>query len=466
MQMAQIDNLTRLASQGARADRSRSSDQGVAPRRFLFTTFEGGGHVPPALLVAAALRQRGHDVLFVSDDANRQAARRAGLAFAGWSTAPNRKILGDRADPLRDWKPRLPSAIVREVCDGVMTGPAERYAADAMALIARFDPDLVVSNELLMGVIAAGEASKVPVALLTSNVWCYPTRQDVPPFGPGFAPWPSAAGQRRDAIVRRMISRWYDAGLEDLNRARAQLQLAPLSSCLQQLDSCAGVLLGVSQAFDYGVAAPPRGFTYVGPLGQTPDWVGSDDRDVGLIAPDRPNVLVSFSTTHQDQRATVKRTIKALGRLDVNAIVTLGPAISGEGLAPASNVRVVARADHDVLVPLCDLIVCHGGHGTVMRPLTHGKPVICLPTGRDQPENAQRIVAAGAGLRLPRDASAQRIRRAVQRVLSDRCFSDAAAAVGRVIRRDASGPQRAVAVLEAMVHGARSTINPAHRLSA
>src|SRR4051794_2780807 len=130
--------------------------------RFLFTTFEGGGHVQPALSVASALRGRGHQVLFVSDEANRLAARRSGLAFEPWVTAPNRSRLGDSADPLRDWKPLLPSAIVREVCDGVMTGPAERYAIDTVSLIAQFRPDVVVTNELLFGVMAAGEATRTP----------------------------------------------------------------------------------------------------------------------------------------------------------------------------------------------------------------------------------------------------------------------------------------------------------------
>jgi UDP:flavonoid glycosyltransferase YjiC (YdhE family) len=423
--------------------------------RFLFTTFEGGGHVAPALLVAKALRLAGHEVLFVSDEANRRAAQCSGLAFASWKTAPNRQTLGDNADPLRDWKPRLPHAIVGQVCQAVMTGPAERYAMDALAMIERFAPDVVVSNELLLGVMAAGEAANVPVALLTSNVWCYPTRTDVPPFGPGFAPWGSPAGQRRDRIVRQMISGWYDVGLEDLNRARARLGLGRLSRCLDQLDRCAQVLLGVSQAFDYGVATAPPGFVYVGPLGQTPDWVERGDANLDLIDPRRPNVLVSFSTTHQNQAATVKRTISALARLDVKAIVTLGPAIRARGLPTAKNVTIVARADHDVLVPLCDLVVCHGGHGTVMRPLIHGKPVICLPTGRDQPDNAQRIAAAGAGLRLPRGAGSWRIARAIRRVLSQTSFTSAAQALGAAIARDDVGPAKAVATLEAMVMAAR-----------
>lgn len=418
--------------------------------RFLFATFEGGGHVPPPLRVAAALHERGHQILFVSDEANRAAAEAAGLAFACWSRAPNRRVMGDPDDPLRDWKPRLPPAIVKAVCDGVITGPAEAYAADAMGWIERFAPDVVVANELLFGVIAAAEAAGVALALLTSNVWCFPTRADVPPFGPGFAPGASAFCRQRDDAARGMIARWYDVGLADLNRCRTRLGLPELDHCLDQLKACDAILLGVSAAFDYGVAQPPAPFVYVGPLGQTPSWARGPNADADLLRPGRPNVLVSFSTTHQDQTSALKRTIQALTALPVHAIVTLGPAFADHDLPTGENIQIVARADHDVLVPRCDLVICHGGHGTVMRPLMHGKPVVCIPTGRDQPENAQRIAWAGAGMRLPRSAGVGCIRRAVRKVLGEDRYALAARRLAKALARDGWGAQRAVQVLEGL----------------
>ena len=432
--------------------------------RFLFTTFEGGGHVPPALRVAAALAARGHAVLFVSDEANRPGAERAGLAFEPWLNAPNRQALGEQDDPLRDWKPRLPPAIVREVCAGVITGPAEGYALDTRCRIEAFRPDVIVSNELLFGTVVAAEAVGVPIALLTANVWCYPTRSDAPPFGPGFAPAASAFARRRERAARTMIARWYDAGLKDLNRARGRFGLALLDHTLAQLDACDLILLGVSAAFDYGATSPPAPFAYVGPLGQTPDWARDTASEADPISRDRPRVLVSFSTTHQDQAAALKRTVRALGDLDVDAIVTLGPAFTGHCLAAPVNVRIVERADHDAIVPGCDLVVCHGGHGTVMRPLMHGKPVICIPTGRDQPENAQRIVAAGAGVRLPRGAGTGRIRRAIARVLTDDAYAAGARRLAVALKRDDVGTRKAVEALEAFAlsAGGASGGRPAH----
>lgn len=417
--------------------------------RFLFTTFEGGGHVPPPLAVASALQVQGHEVLFISDAANRRAAEALGLRFDTWRNAPNRQSLGGADDPLRDWKPKLPHAVVRAVCEGVICGPAAAYAADASGFIDAFRPDVVVSNELLFGVMMAAEARGARLALLTSNVWCFPTRRDQPPFGPGFPPARSRFERQREAAARRMIAGWYDAGLGDLNQARAGLGLPPLAHVLDQLSAAHLVLLGVSQAFDYGGAAP-AGFVYVGPLGQRPGWARADGDETRLLDPGRPNVLVSFSTTHQNQAAVLRRTARALAGLDVHAIVTLGPALKAARLPKAANLTVVEHADHDVLVPLCDAMICHGGHGTVLRPLAHGRPVVVIPSGRDQPENAQRIVWAGAGRRLPRWANVSSIRRAIREVLEDRRYAHAAQRLAANLAVDSVGPAGAVAALEAM----------------
>jgi MGT family glycosyltransferase len=414
--------------------------------RFLFTTFEGGGHVPPALLVARRLAERGHAVLVVSDEANRAQAAASGLDFQPWERAPNRIEAGRVDDPLDEWRARWPAAIVRRLCDAVVTGPSHGYAQDTLAACERFRPDLIVSNELLFGVLAAAEASATPVALLTANVWCFPTRLDVPPFGPGFPPATADWQHRRDGWVRRVSARWYQHGLADLNRTRAQLGLEALSSVLHQLDVADLVMLGVAKAFDYN-ATPPAGFAYAGPLAEAPAWAGEGDVR-GLLSSTLPNVLVSFSTVSQGQGGVLERCVRALSGLPVHTLVTLGPALADLRLRPRPNLSVAVAAPHDILVPKCRLVVSHAGHGTVVRPLMHGVPVICLPTGRDQPENAARIAAAGAGLRLSPRASTARIRAAARRILSEPSFREAAQRFGQAIAAEADGGRTAADAFE------------------
>ncbi|MEJ1937912.1 nucleotide disphospho-sugar-binding domain-containing protein, partial [Nostoc sp. NIES-2111] len=79
-------------------------------------------------------------------------------------------------------------------------------------------------------------------------------------------------------------------------------------------------------------------------------------------------------------------------------------------------------------------VVTHAGHGTVMRALSHGLPLLCMPMGRDQNDNAARVVARGAGLRLPETASAGEIRSALLALLEDPGFRRAATQLGRAVR--------------------------------
>ena len=433
--------------------------------RVLFTTWEAGGHVPAALMVAGELQRRGDAVLFVSDEATRPAAAGAGLSFEAWRTAPNRLRLGSADDPLDDWRARTPIGVVRRVCEAVMCRPAEAYARDTLRFVETFDPDLIVSQELLFGVMAAAERSQRRLALLTGNLWCFPTRGDLPPFGPGFPPARKPADLQRDRIARAMIGRLYDMGRRDLNAARRAIGLKPLRHTLDQLAAAERILIGSARAFDIGQDPPPEPFRYAGPLITVPDWAGARAALPAGEAGERL-VLVSFSTTFQAQAAAVRRCVEALSALPVRAIVTLGPAIPAAAVPGAANVTVVQSASHDQIVPRCALVICHGGHGTVIRPLMHGVPVICLPMGRDQPDNAARIVAHGAGLALSPRAGKRLIRRAVARVLSDPRYGDAAGRLGRAIAQEADAGRSAADTLQALASqtpGARST--PADQLA-
>ena len=54
---------------------------------------------------------------------------------------------------------------------------------------------------------------------------------------------------------------------------------------------------------------------------------------------------------------------------------------------------------HEVLGH-CDAVVCHGGSGTLIAALSLGVPVVVLPMGADQPDNADRCEELGVGIVL------------------------------------------------------------------
>jgi UDP:flavonoid glycosyltransferase YjiC (YdhE family) len=113
--------------------------------------------------------------------------------------------------------------------------------------------------------------------------------------------------------------------------------------------------------------------------------------------------------------------------LSVRAVITTGDSLDPTAVKPANNVAVFANADHDALMRRASLVVTHGGHGTMMRALAHGLPMVVIPgLAADQPINAAAIAEWGAGRALPKDSSSEAIRAGVTEVLGSPAYTNAA----------------------------------------
>ena len=64
-------------------------------------------------------------------------------------------------------------------------------------------------------------------------------------------------------------------------------------------------------------------------------------------------------------------------------------------------------------------VISHAGLSTITAALTAGVPLVCIPQGRDQPDNAKRVAASGAGRVVVADAPLADIAAAVRELLAD-----------------------------------------------
>lgn len=147
------------------------------------------------------------------------------------------------------------------------------------------------------------------------------------------------------------------------------------------------------------------------------------------VPSDRPLVLVGLSSTVMRQERLFQRAAAALGQLPVRGLVTTGPAVDPAVIAAPPNVTVARWVRHADVLPHCSAVITHGGHGTVMKALIAGIPLVVVPLGRDQPDNAARVVYAGAGVRLRTNASARALRAAVAQVIEDPRYRAGAARI-------------------------------------
>jgi MGT family glycosyltransferase len=370
------------------------------PRRFLLALWDGGGNVPPELGVARRVLERGHRVHVLGDPTFADAAEAAGCSFSPWQRAPHRKTFDPSDDLLKDWEANDPLDALRRLRDELMSGPASAFAADTAAAIGAFHPDAVLADANLFGSVIAAEEAGLPVAALIPNIW------EVPTPGTG------------DPAVLRITNRVLKGGLPDLNAARAEHGLPPLTSLYDQILGADRILVLSSETFDTVSPFVPANVRYVGPVLDDPTWTEPWSSPWPESNTD-PLVLVGFSSMYQNQGSLVQRVIDALSGIEVRAVVALGQMLTPGGLVAAPNVAVVQSAPHGVLVKEASVVVSHCGHGTTMKALAAGVPMVCLPMGRDQDGTAARVVSHGAGIQLSPAASSAEIRTAVRDVLDN-----------------------------------------------
>jgi MGT family glycosyltransferase len=190
------------------------------------------------------------------------------------------------------------------------------------------------------------------------------------------------------------------------------------------VERAARVLVMASQAFELPRRVPlPDNVRHVGtipPPARSESWRPADDDD------QRPLVLVSLSTLPQGQGPVMQRVLDALRDVPIRVVATLGPTLADETFIVPANVQVEAFVPHEAVLPYASAVVTQCGMSTITKVLAAGLPMVCLPVLGDQPANAARIEAAGAGVRLPMDASPPTIARAVRQVLADPRFGQAA----------------------------------------
>lgn len=393
---------------------------------FLFVMVEGGGNVAPQLGLARRLRARGHRVRVLADPALEVEVAQAGLEFVAFRHAPHQNFRNREADTVRDWSTKHPVAQLARVTSRVMFGPAAAYARDVLEALEQFPADALALDYVIAGAGIGAEASRLPTAVLVHTPYPFPTA-GVPAFGMGLAPATSALGRVRDAALERFGDWLFNRlGLAPINAARAGLGLPPLSSVFEQAQRADRILVMTSKRFDFaGSATLPSRVRYVGPGLDDPTWTDPWTPPWRDAAPAKL-VAVSLGSTFQNQRAVTQTMIDALSGMPVRGLVMLGNVFDPSELRVPQHVFAVRSAPHREVFPHASCVVSHGGHGTVMKALAAGVPLLCVPLGRDQGDNAARVVASGSGLRLPPSASVAQVRRALSRLLDEPSFAHAA----------------------------------------
>jgi MGT family glycosyltransferase len=377
-------------------------------------------HVTRTFEVGRALtRNFGHEVIFCADgryahiyrdggfevrpvftvdrDITMQLARRAGMCDLEW------------------WK---------DAC-------AKSVESD-LALIDELRPDLVV-GDMHWSLSTAARARKVPYAAIANGAWVRHYATPIEPLA-GHALTRVFGKTLFRALfppMKRFLTWYYARGYDGL---RERFDLPPAKSIYDLIEGDITLLADVPEYMP--VEGAPASFRYMGPILWEPDlprpaWL---DR----LDPLRPTLYFTMGST--GDAAFFDEAIQVFGGTEYQVLITTG------GLAPADilggaappNVFVETYAPGAALMEASDVVVSHGGNGTVYQALSRGVPIIGFPTIFEQEINMQRVCALGAGVRMWRSGyDAKALRRAVEQVLGDSGFRERCSALqSRIARMD------------------------------
>ena len=139
---------------------------------------------------------------------------------------------------------------------------------------------------------------------------------------------------------------------------------------------------------------------------------------------------------------------RALGRRAVLLAGEDAQRLQAAGLP--DSIAAFDYAPHSVVMPRAAAIVHQGGVGTTGQALRAGRPMLVVPFGQDQPDNARRCVSLGVARTLTRRAYARGVERALATLLTNRSYAVRAAEVGAQVRAE-RGTEAACDALEGVV---------------
>jgi MGT family glycosyltransferase len=311
---------------------------------------------------------------------------------------------------------------------------AEESVASDLHAIRALRPDVVV-GDLRMSLSTSARHAQIPYVSITNAAWTSRYSERIHPPD-GHLSTKLLGYRLADALfphVKRFLT-WYWA--RGYDRVRRRLALPELRSLHDLVEGDVTLLADVPEYFP--ITDSPLRYRYVGPI----LWRAKLPRPAWLPRLDRRRPTLYFTMGSTGDTRFFSEAVRVFGRSDFQVLITTG-GLKVELPALPDNIFVEEFADGDALMSVSNLVVSHGGNGTIYQALSHGVPILGFPTMFDQEINLQRVQALGCGLRMGREHyDADHLRQAVERVLHDESFKRACA---RMQRRIAylDGPHRA-----------------------
>ena len=348
--------------------------------RIYLGAFGDPGHAFPMIALGGALVERGHTVALDTWQKWREPVEAAGMTFTRRPSTRSSPPARSRSSP------------TRRRC-------ARR--SEIRPFVHDFAADVAVADILTPGPALAAELEGVPLATLVPARLSVRAARASDLLDRGAASAHAAGRCAVDARDRRFVEPSLQEGRAQYNETRRRLGLDPLPWVHTAL-SRELTMVGTLPHLEYP-RRWERWVRVVGPL----QWEPPGERIEP--PPGRGPVVLIAPSTSQDPSRSPARGARGPRRRPVRVIATSNGRAPAEPIPVPANAVLVPWLSYAKTMPLCDVVVLHGGHGTLVRALAAGCSVVVCPVAGDMNENAARV---GLGRRRQADPAALARRRA------------------------------------------------------
>lgn len=350
--------------------------------RLVFTSLATHGHMYPLLPLAIAARDAGHHVAFATSAEFVPIARQAGLTAAPVGQSVRAAFGAALAGETRQ-RGEIPQDELTGIIATVFGVTMPRtFVADLVPLLERERPELVVYESGNPGGAFAARLAGIAAV------------------GHGFGRF--ARSELGNAIHLAVAGYAVEIGVDGV-------ELPSFG------DPVVDICPGSAQSPEFMATANRVPLRPVG-------WNEPADLPEGVAGRDRSRPLVYLTLgTAMGSVPVLREAIAGLARLDVDVLVAGGPTVQVAALGDVpANVRLESWVPQADLMRHLDLVVHHGGSGTMLGAFAAGLPQLLLPQGADQFTNAEVVCELGVGAQLlGEDVAADAVTEQARRLLTD-----------------------------------------------
>jgi UDP:flavonoid glycosyltransferase YjiC (YdhE family) len=427
--------------------------------RIVLSTWGSLGDLHPYLALAVELARRGHRPVVATLKSWADHVRGTGVEFA--EAGPD--IPADPTEAREMVRRLLDEREGPEYLFTRVLGPRMRESYDQLLAAVRADggADVLVSHQIPLSAPLVAAVSGVhwvscvlqPMALLSA--FDPPTPPQAPALRSVAAAHPLIA-RAIFALARRMMRSWGAPA----KRLRSELGLPPAGDpVLEAQHSPARVLALYSRMLaekqpDYPPQTIITGFPFYDAAEQKP----APPELLRFLDAGPPPIVFTLGSSAVwiagDFYATSIASARALGARALLLAGESAAALRDAGLP--DGMAAFEYAPHSLVMPRASVIVHQGGIGTTGQALRAGRPMLVVPYGQDQPDNARRAVERGVGLSIPRKKYTRgTVEPALRSLSSDPSYAARAAEVSAFVRAE-HGTTTACDAIEAVMFSNRA----------